>query len=402
MLQRTSGVGTAGVLLVGLAAGGPAKAGGLYISEFATPSMGTAAAGAQAWAADASTALHNPAGMARLESSALMAGAGFGLTEVKFDPDRSTIQGNDGGDAGTLAPLATLSGVLKLDEKWALGLSAGGITGAALQYDDDWVGRFQVTDVSLLVAGITPSVAYAVTDRLSLGVGATLWYARLNETIRPSAVGGNARVKVEDADDTDTTFNLSALYELTDATRFGIIYNSEAKLNLSGDVDVRPIGQQFNAGLDFTFPQFVKAGVYHDLNDSVALLGSVRWEDWSAFKDIPVSADQGNAAIPANWRDTYGFSLGVHYKPVPDLLLQAGFGYDTSPVSDKNRRADIPVDRQYRYSVGAQYALSESLTLGGSLVYADLGDADIDADLFGGSYKENRALFFALNMGYRF
>ncbi|HRY24518.1 MAG: outer membrane protein transport protein [Geminicoccaceae bacterium] len=402
MLQRTSWAWVSGAFLVGLAAGGPAEAGGLYISEFATPSMGTASAGAQAWADNASTALHNPAGMTRLEGSALMVGAGFGLTEVKFDPDRSAIQGNDGGDAGTLAPLATLAGVLELDERWAVGLSAGGITGAALEYDDDWVGRFQVTDVSLVVAGITPSVAYAVTDRLSLGVGATLWYANLNETIRPSAVGGNARVRVEDADDTDVTFNLSALFELTDDTRFGVIYNSEAKLNLSGDVDVRPLGQQASAGLDFTFPQYVKASVYHDLSDSVALLGSVRWEDWSAFGDIPVSADRGSTAIPANWRDTYGFSLGVHYRPVDDLLLQAGFGYDTSPVSDRNRRADLPVDRQYRYSVGAQYAVSERVTVGGSLVYADLGDADIDADLFGGSYKENRALFFALNLGYRF
>lgn len=38
-----------------------ALAGGLYISEFGTPSMGVASAGAQAVASDASTAFHNPA-----------------------------------------------------------------------------------------------------------------------------------------------------------------------------------------------------------------------------------------------------------------------------------------------------------------------------------------------------
>jgi long-subunit fatty acid transport protein len=38
-------------------------AGGLYISEFGTPSMGVASTGAQAVASDASTAFHNPAGM---------------------------------------------------------------------------------------------------------------------------------------------------------------------------------------------------------------------------------------------------------------------------------------------------------------------------------------------------
>lgn len=41
-------------------------AGGLYINEFGTPSMGTAGAGTNAVAIDASTAFHNPAGMTRI------------------------------------------------------------------------------------------------------------------------------------------------------------------------------------------------------------------------------------------------------------------------------------------------------------------------------------------------
>jgi hypothetical protein len=42
---------------------GAAHAGGLYLNEFATPSMGTAGAGAEAWANSASTAgaFHNDA-----------------------------------------------------------------------------------------------------------------------------------------------------------------------------------------------------------------------------------------------------------------------------------------------------------------------------------------------------
>ena len=42
-------------------------AGGLWLSEFGSPSMGTAGSGSAALANDASTALHNPAGMARID-----------------------------------------------------------------------------------------------------------------------------------------------------------------------------------------------------------------------------------------------------------------------------------------------------------------------------------------------
>ncbi len=94
--------------LVMVTCAGPAWAGGLYLNEFATPSMGVAGAGAEAVASDASTsfALHNPAGMTRLEDNQLMLGAGFLIANVEFDPDPNTpIPGNDGGDAGSAAPL---------------------------------------------------------------------------------------------------------------------------------------------------------------------------------------------------------------------------------------------------------------------------------------------------------
>jgi hypothetical protein len=68
-----------------LAASG-AQAGGLYLNEFATPSMGVAGAGAEAVANDASTnfALHNPAGMTRLEGHEIQLGAGLLQGDTKF------------------------------------------------------------------------------------------------------------------------------------------------------------------------------------------------------------------------------------------------------------------------------------------------------------------------------
>jgi len=44
-----------------------AIAGGLYLNEFGTTAMGTAGAGSAAYANDASTSFHNPAGMTRID-----------------------------------------------------------------------------------------------------------------------------------------------------------------------------------------------------------------------------------------------------------------------------------------------------------------------------------------------
>ncbi|MDJ0969170.1 MAG: outer membrane protein transport protein, partial [Kiloniellales bacterium] len=93
---------------------------------------------------------------------------------------------------------------------------------------------------------------------------------------------------------------------------------------------------------------------------------------------------------------------GVHFRPVEDWLLQAGFSYDTSPVSDRDRTADMPIDRQMRFAVGVQHQMSQSMTLGGSFEFIDLGDGKIDGDTLRGDYQDNYALFVAVNASWKF
>jgi long-chain fatty acid transport protein len=176
--------------------------------------------------------------------------------------------------------------------------------------------------------------------------------------------------------------------------------------DFDGDLDVTtgPTGAfSVSSNLKFTFPQVVRVGGYHELNDQWALLGTVGWEEWSAFNELTVSAGGGSASIPTNWEDTYHFSGGVHYRPTQDWLLQAGITYDTSPVSASDRTAYLPMDRQIRYAVGAQYQWDERWTVGGAFEYIDLGDARIDdPDILVGDYEDNRILMLALNFSYKF
>ena len=79
-----------------------------------------------------------------------------------------------------------------------------------------------------------------------------------------------------------------------------------------------------------------------------------------------------------------------------------GFAYDSSPVKDKHRTADLPVDRQLRYSIGTQYQWSERLKLGGSFTYIDLGDAKIKNATLNGEFRRNEVYFIALNANWIF
>ncbi len=123
-----------------------ARPGGLYISEFGTSVMGTASAGAPAGTDDASTAIHNPAGMTRLDDHHLSLGAAPAAAIVKFDPDSDTpVAGTNGGDQGGFIPIMGSQYVHKLSDRWRLGVGMLSFSGAALDPSDDWVGRIDTS-----------------------------------------------------------------------------------------------------------------------------------------------------------------------------------------------------------------------------------------------------------------
>jgi long-chain fatty acid transport protein len=403
LTPKKNGISTIVLTFFMLAAlAGTAGAGGLYVSEFGSPSMGTAGAGAQALADNASTAFHNPAGMTRLSGKQLMVTGGLLYSTVKFDPDADTrIPGNDGGDAGGPAPILGGFYAHSLSEDWKLGISVISISGAVLDYSKNWSGRYLIQDVTLLTVTVNPTAAYRVNDWLSFGGGPTIMYASLDEQLAAPPPNGKGKVEI-DGDDFAFGFTLGSLIEFNPHTRFGIGYQSKVEPEFSGDIKISPPGIQAGVDTDLTFPQAIRTSIYHELNQQWALLGSVAWEDWSDLENINISGRRGSVVIPRNWKDTYKFAAGVHYRPSETWLLQAGIAYDTSPVDSDDRTPDMPIDRQIRYATGAQYKWKQDVSLGGQFVYADYGKAKIRNALLKGDYERNDIFFFSMNLNWKF
>ena len=75
--------------------------------------------------------------------------------------------------------------------------------------------------------------------------------------------------------------------------------------------------------------------------------------------NVTISTGGGGAALPRRWSDTWHYSGGVHYRPNDKWTLRSGIAYDTNPVDATDRTADMPIDRQVRYAIGADYQWSE-------------------------------------------
>ena len=174
---------------------------------------------------------------------------------------------------------------------------------------------------------------------------------------------------------------------------------------MSGDFDVNDTPPLLAAlGLadgdvdaDIPIPQMVRASVYHQLTDTLAIMGDVGWEDWSEMDFTPITGPGGaTLQVPRRWHDTWHFGLGVEWQAAPAWLLQFGVAHDTSPV--RNRRynqPDMPSDRQWRFSAGVIHDWNERVRIGVNYTLVDFGRSPIDvSNAFGrlqGDYDDFQA-----------
>ena len=128
-------------------------------------------------------------------------------------------------------------GVVPVHDDWRLNLSVNAPYGMITQWPHDYSLNTLATFTSLRVCYISPSVAYRVSDELSLGVGvnAAIGVARLASYIDLNAYGQGQNKLYLRADAEGAGGFLSVFYHPWEDWTFGAHYQSKVKLNFKGE-----------------------------------------------------------------------------------------------------------------------------------------------------------------------
>jgi long-chain fatty acid transport protein len=378
---------------------GTAQAGGLYFQEMSSASESSyAGAGMVARANDAGTAFSNPAGMTRFDKPEMLAGATGVYIEANFKPDRdaTTVEGRDGSINKRIVPAGSFAYIRPMSDRLWLGFSVHNYFGLALDFKDNWVGRYSTVNTTLLAPQFQPSVGYKVNDWLSVGAGAAATLGYLKDKMRVAPLfgqeGEDGKLRISDAD-WAMQYNFAVMLEPSERTRIGIRYLTETDLDFEDAPDISGIdlpGRELTPNTDFTspadaldlgvkMPQTIHAGIHHQWNDDLALLGSVGWEEFSEFSRVQVGLDNTGltTTLDEEFRDVWHFGVGAEYRYKPRWELTAGFTLDSSMMSDRTRLIVLPLGTMYRYALGFKHNVRDDLTIGGGLSWIWEGNLPI-------------------------
>lgn len=372
-----------------------AVAGGIMLYETGTDNVGLANAGAAARAQGPSTIASNPAGLGFLPGTQITGGLQVLYGDLSFDRDGSTnVAGTGSGNALDPIPGGSFFISHALDDHWSVGFGQYADFGLAVNYDNEWTGRYFAQNASLGGLSLVPSVAYRFNEQWSLGVGVKAMYGMLDAqtAIDRSPFGfterGDGQFKYKD-EDWGFGANVGLIYAPQPGTRIGLTYTSEVDLEFEDGLDVKGEGPLLRrldgtgVELDMTVPQTVTLSLYQQLDQQWALLASANWQDWSQFGEIAVQVDTSaidarSTTVDAQFKDTWHLSLGAQYQATEQWLWNVGVAYDSSAVSDGNRTFTVPMGESWRLATGATYALDKDTDVNVSWAMVWLGDMPVD------------------------
>jgi len=400
-------------------------AGGYKIPEQSINSMALGAAYV-AHTTGADTAYYNPANMAFMADKQYVEG---GITLANLPRNTYTLGAPVSGQSeeeNLLIPNFHYVANAMGDFRWGISLIVpGGLT-------KRWNTPFQkasAEEFTLKIIELNPSIAYAIAENVSIGVGLRAIYSEgIVKSNSADAASINPRVPSAARDMNGNTvefgYNLALAYKPASDIHMALTYRSNVDLKESGTakISAAPFGTLYNGDASVTvpLPAALNLAVSKTWRDKFTLEFNYERTFWSTYKNLDFEyTGKGNAfvppafdnPIPRNWSDTNTFRLGATVKMDNKITMMMGFAIDETPVPTENIGFELPDSNAKIMSMGFKYQQTKNLSWGMAFLYDSKepialekgGHSDSTSLLNnGGSFGGGGAYLTTLGVAYEF
>jgi len=363
---------TAGLVVAsGLLAATSARAEGMRNPPDTAAAIGKAGMHA-VWVDDASAVFLNPANLVDVPGRQVLVSATVGRGETHFR------RAADGLETETRLPWFGLPSAAIAWPFPEQGLSAGLGVNVPFGRQSAWerTGLFQYgtpytpgTPVysRLMVLDICPSLAWRVTDDLSVGAGLDVYYGRLHfREYLPPVFGDLADAS---ADGWAFGANAGVTWRFAAGQRLALTCRSPFDLQFDGAMHVSNANTQYGVSPDSTlsttmpFPMSVSLGYGVQITDTVRAEAEVTWLQYSRFRTLALDAGANNpllqmagqSSVPTEWNDCFAGGVGVSWDFAPLWTARAGYQYLQTPQPDRTFMATFLDNSQSLFGLGLGY-----------------------------------------------
>lgn len=378
-----------GLLLIALTAlvARPALAtNGMYLTGYGSEAAGRA--GTNLAIADRALGLQaNPAGIAQLQGQHL----GIDLQmlaptlEYAGDPFGNRIDGKS--SVFDMPSISYVRGAMKSPWTWGIGLISQGGMGATFEGYSTAFGTRDGTHSEVRFLTATPTVAYALSEDLSVGVSANAGYSDVAFRFFPNTSFYDNRGTPSDPTDDIGFFgaDLSTRAKAFNYSgRVGVLWSAVPQLQLGAIYQTRTQGEYRHGTLSlnqsaiglgvvrydavvegFTWPEQYGLGAQVRPVNRWLLSADARRYRWSgAIQKIEVKGTHPDKNSPVtapvmpflfDWKDVWAVAVGAEYRASEAITLRGGYNFGEDPVPNATLNPLFPAITQQHAAAGLGY-----------------------------------------------
>ena len=333
--------------------------------------------------ADDPSAIHyNPAGLTQLRGTHVSVGALGLFPQWTFDADNGPDQSMY---LPSLLPHVYAVSDLGLD-RWRFGFGVNNPFGMNEDWGDKGPLRFLSDQAQLAVINLQPTLAYRVTDDLSVGLGVNFYFGQLFMTRNvllgpPPTPEGSFHFR---GSAWSYGVTPSVMWKIDERHTLAGFYRTPFTLDFGGDANLKipglPTVGPSRSHLSIDFPQM--AGIAYAFRPirPLKLEVDVVWTDWNTLDNSVVRS--GNPAfngstLPASWESGFSYRFGVQYDLSENWTVRGGYAFGQNAVPSSTFSPLVPDSNFHLFAAGLGYrARNWSLDAAYQLIYREARDIE--------------------------
>jgi long-chain fatty acid transport protein len=308
---------------------------------------------------DPSLLAYNPAGITRLQGRWFSGGISYINPRGRVDFHGAMAGGETWSNTEAPGYVPNLFYVNQQNDKlwWGIGIFTR--FGNSTEYEPTWPGRYNSYLAKVTGVTIQPTIAYKVTDKLSVAAAADINYIKL-DLKRKIPYSKLFHVTGPDVDFELTGDNiawgwlLGINYDFTENTSFAAVYRSKITQDMDADANFSVPLLNTGAHGSVTLPDSLTFGIGHKFNDKTRVELGATYTKWSTYDKLEITFDKNlpKSTDVKDWKDVWRYQIGVEHKLNDTWSIMGGYAYDNSPMPDETMDFQVPTGDRQTLSIG--------------------------------------------------
>jgi long-chain fatty acid transport protein len=369
-------------------------ANGLSLNSVGTKALGMGGAFV-ALSNDATAMYWNPAGLAGQKSSVSAYFTGImPIGTYEYAPAAVTTE-----TESNIYPTGGLFGIYTKDNMtFGIGVYVPAGLGAEYNGADlvnfsggtafDWESRIGVIAVS-------PSFAFQVNEKFSIGVAANIYYG-LFDLSRPDKADlfqANGTPGPDGTPETDVQYTeestgmgfgatIGLKYDVSDKLTIGASFRTSTAVSMEGDAVIShaTFGNLVETTFEreVTWPLWIAGGLAYKPTECLTLVLDAQYSKWSLLDELIAEYEKlPDGEFILDWEDAVMIRFGGEYMVSPKTAIRFGYYYDPAPAPDETLNILFPSSTNHVGTLGFGHSFGK-YRVDAALEYLFGADRDVD------------------------